>query len=68
MYNLSCLSKQLESQTETLRKQVREKGGQLWTGFDYIDGFEAHKDLYAAEGDGDVWHFDGEDWLLVDKI
>ena len=60
------LSKQLESQTETLKKQVREKGGQLWTGFDCIDGFEAHKDLYAAGGNGDVWHYDGEDWLPVD--
>ncbi|MCY7386447.1 MAG: hypothetical protein LH481_00005, partial [Burkholderiales bacterium] len=30
-------------------------------GFDDIDGF-SEGDLYAAGGDGDVWHFDGERW------
>lgn len=60
------LSEQLESQTEALNKQLWKKGGELWTGFDCIDGFEANKDLYAAGGNGDVWRYDGEDWLPVD--
>ena len=38
----------------------------LSLGFDAIDGFEAHKDLYAGGGHSDMWHYDGEHWRVVD--
>jgi len=38
----------------------------LSLGFDAIDGFEAHKDLYAGGGHSDMWHYDGEHWRVID--
>ena len=35
-------------------------------GFSAIDGFEAHKDLYAGGGHSDMWHYDGEHWRAID--
>ncbi|HCF2456936.1 TPA: hypothetical protein NIA41_000491 [Pseudomonas aeruginosa] len=34
-------------------------------GFRAIDGFSSN-DIYAAGGDGDVWHFNGNSWRRVD--
>ncbi|ALN58682.1 hypothetical protein GLE_3336 [Lysobacter enzymogenes] len=34
-------------------------------GFQDIDGF-AEDDIYAAGGDGDVWHYDGARWRRID--
>ncbi len=39
---------------------------ELYTaGFSDIDGF-AEDDIYAAGGDGDVWHYDGARWRALD--
>ena len=35
-------------------------------GFDAIDGFEAHKELYAGGGHSDMWYYDGEHWKAID--
>lgn len=39
---------------------------ELYTaGFDVMDGFSSN-DIYAAGGDGDVWHYDGKSWRRID--
>lgn len=61
------LSEDLSEETQKTKDAISNKSGKhLWTGFDCIDGFEAHKDLYAAGGNGDVWRYNGSTWLSVD--
>ncbi len=61
------ISEALSQQTQATKDTINARGGkQLWTGFECIDGFDSHRDLYAAGGDGDVWHYDGEQWSAVD--
>jgi hypothetical protein len=38
----------------------------LSLGFSAIDGFEAHRDIYAGGGHSDMWHYDGEHWRFID--
>jgi len=36
------------------------------SGFNCIDGFEAHKNLYAAGQNSDVWKYTGTNWVPID--
>ena len=56
----------LEAETLKIAKKIDEKGGNFRPGFRCIDGFAANRDLYAAGGKSDVWHYDGRDWHPVD--
>lgn len=36
------------------------------SGFNCVDGFEAHKNLYAAGENSDVWKYTGTNWIPID--
>jgi hypothetical protein len=41
-----------------------EKSSGTWYGFDDFDGW-SETDIYAAGGEGDVWHYDGREWRQI---
>jgi hypothetical protein len=44
--------------------QVKRKVDESDYGFHAIDGFSGN-DIYAAGGQGDVWHYDGKAWKQI---
>ncbi|MEM6405606.1 MAG: hypothetical protein AAF669_03280 [Pseudomonadota bacterium] len=60
------ITRDLKSETIEIARQIDEKGGSFRPGFECIDGFATDRDLYAAGGHSDVWHYNGKDWHPVD--
>jgi len=54
----------LFSELAQLKKKQGNYAGSR-AGFSAIDGFDEN-DIYAAGDHGDTWHFDGDQWQLVD--
>lgn len=46
-------------------EDLKTSSGKVFGGFKDIDGF-SETDIYAAGGDGHVWHFDGSVWRRID--
>ena len=62
----TLISKEIKDLSQKTYDLAEKKGGSFHPGFRCIDGFEAHKELYAAGGKGDVWYFNGKEWTGVD--
>lgn len=53
-----------QSFSESLPTREKEGENGIYSGFDDFDGFN-EQDIYAAGGNGDVWHFDGSRWTPI---
>ena len=59
------ITEELVEKTIEMDDLIEEEDGDFDPGFECIDGFAADRDLYAAGGESDIWHFDGTDWNQI---